>query len=576
MRRSAAVRWGVVLLGLGLAGGARADEEEGSIAVGDLLTRGGSVRRQTEPVATSPFGLETVPRRIAGEKRLLESGLDDNCPPWFDGQSVCTALDAALGPDVNPTGFDEKARAVTFASANRDAVAKALADLRERAPQAIALKVSIERWPDEPGVAGAETLLAADTHADPARTLVLADAVERRVVADFDVEIAQASSIGDPILAILRTGASAELCVTPMPDGRTAVVEAVARTARPLDEAAVDLGHEGFGRADRCAVAFDETAACLRVGNGRASETSWTGRDGARMVLRVEASWTPPRPPGDPAIVVSPLFRSAFMGFAHARGTDLPNQEEVESWGALPERTTGADEIVATAFRDPLYLLAVKSREFVLTLPSAPPLTAAQQFERMCDAADARMRAARVECLAVNAPAGSAVAFDAPLPRGAFAVAGFSGTATLGLPLCSTGGTERRFLADWDVEVAQSARIPEPRFSSVVSGHFLNLTPRERSVDVDLDLRRMDRLDRQAIQLAVGRASQGIQAEKDQAAMTDPPLPPERVAVEKPVLANLHVVETVPLGEGGTGSLRRAGGGLLGAGRELVVLVRVR
>jgi hypothetical protein len=570
MRRTA-----VVLLGLGLAGAAVA-AEEGSLPIGDLMTRDGSVRRATRAVASSPLGVEFSARRIAGEQRLIDSGLDDNCPPWFDGQSVCTALDAALGPDVNPTGIDEKARAVTFGAENRDAVAKALADLRERAPQPIALKVSIERWPDNPGIAGPETLLSAQAHADPARTLVIADAVERQVVADFDVEIAQASCIGDPILAILRTGASAEICVTPMPDGRTAVLETVTRVARPLEEAQIDLGHEGFGRADRCAVAFDEVAACVRIGNGRASETTWTGRDGARMVLRVEAAWTLPRAPGDPAIVVSPLFRSAFMGFVHMRGTDLPNEAEVEAWGALPERTTGADEIVATAFRDPLYLLSVKSHEFVLTLPSAPPQSAAQQFERMCDAAESRMRAARVECLAVNAPAGAAVSFDTPLPQGAFTVAAFSGTATLGLPLCSTGGTERRFLADWDVEVAQSSRIPDPRLASMVTGHFLNLTPRERSVDVDLDLRRLDRMDRQLVQLAVGRVSLGIQAEKDQAAMTDPALPPERIAVEKPVVAQLRVAETVPLGADGAGSLRRGGGSFVGAGRELVVIVRVR
>ncbi len=570
MRRTA-----VVLLGIAIAGAALADEE-GSIPIGDLLTRDGSVRRATRSVSSSPFGVEFSARRIAGEQRLIDSGLDDNCPPWFDGQSVCTVLDSSIGPDAPRTGFDDKARAVTFAPENRAAVAAALADLRGRAPQPIALKVSIERWPGGPGVAGPETLLAAQTHADPARTLVLADAVERQVVADYDVEIAQASSIGDPILAILRTGASAELCVTPMPDGRTAIVEAIARVARPLDEAQIDLGHDGFGRADRCAVAFDEVAACIRVGNGRASETSWTGRDGARMVLRVEAAWALPRPPGDPAIVVSPLFRSAFMGFAHVRGVDLPHQEEVDSWDALPERTTSADEIVATAFRDPIYLLSVQSREFVLTLPSAPPLSSAQQFERMCDAADSMMRAARVECLAVNAPAGAVVSLDAPLPAGAFAVAGFSGTATLGLPLASTGGTERRFLGDWDVEVAQSARIPDPLFSPVVTGHFLNLTPRERSVDVDLDLRRLDRMDRQTIQLAVGRGSQGIQSEKDQPVLVDPALPPERVAVEKPVVAQMQVVESVPLGEGGSGSLRRAGGSLLGAGRELVILVRVR
>lgn len=569
MRRTA-----VVLLGLGLAGAAVAGEE-GSLPVGDLMTRDGSVRRATGPVSSSPLGLDSSVRRIAGEKRLIDSGLDDNCPPWFDGQSVCTALDAALGPDVNPTGFDDKARAVTFAAGSRDAAAKALADLRERAPQPISLKVSIERWPDNPGIAGPETLLSAQAHADPARTLVLADAVERQVVADYSVEIAQASSIGDPILAILRTGASAELCLTPMPDGRTAVLETVTRVARPLDEAQIDLGHEGFGRADRCAVAFDEVAACVRIGNGRASETTWTGRDGARMVLRVEASWKLPPPPGDPAIVVSPLFRSAFMGFVHVRGTDLPNQEEVDAWSALPERTTTADEIVATAFRDPLYVLSVKSREFVMALPSAAPLTSSQQFETMCDAAESRMKAARVECLAVNVPAGAAVSLDAPLPPGAFTVAAFSGTATLGLPLCSTGGTERRFLADWDVEVAQSARIPDPLFASAVSGHFLDLTPRERSVDVDLDLRRLERIDRQVIQLAVGRVSQGLQSEKD-AAYFDPTLPPERVAVEKPVVAQLHVAESVPLGADGTGSLRRTGGSLLGAGRELVVIVRVK
>jgi hypothetical protein len=503
---------------------------------------------------------------------LLESARTGEDVSWLDGQSVCAALDAILGEGSVSVGFDEKASAVTFAPADRVRVERALDDLRRRAPGPIALRVSLDRLAE--GRDG-ETLLAAEGHADPARTWVLAEAVERSVTSDFDVEIAQASSIGDPVLSILRTGVSAAICLTPMPDGASAVVEAVARSSRLLDDEPIALGHDGLGRADRCAVAFDELGACFRVENGRASEVTWTGRDGARMRLRVEARWKAPPAAGDPAVVVSPLFRSHFAGFRSVPAP-APRTETDASWRSLDTRSTSLAELADIAFSEPVYLVSVKGGEGVAVLPAGESRTAAQQFQRLQSAADGLLRQSDVRCVALNVPAGAQASLDGALPEGAFVVASYEGPVLRGLPATATGGTDRRYLADWDVEVAQSARIPDPLLEPLGTGHLMNFTVHEDAFDLDLDLSRLDRVDRQEMRLAVGRAALGVQGDKGAAPNGDPGLPEETVAVEKPVVAGVRVVESIPLGPDGTGSLRRSGGALLGRGRELVVLVRAR
>lgn len=564
------------LVALGMfIGGAALAAEEGSLSIEDLVRRQPSPSPRTLlPVATTPAIHDGAGRRIAGEAQLLESALAGESLSWLDGQSVCAAIDGMIGADAQPMGFDERAGAVTFDPKDRDRVAKALAELRARAPGPIALRVSLERVRGGRGDAAGETLLQAEGHADPSRTVVFADAIDRRVAADYDVELAQASSIGDPILALLRTGVSVALCVTPMPDGRSAVVETVARASGATDEKPYDLGHEGFGTLDRCSVAFDELGSCFRVENGRAGEIAWTGRDGARMRLRVEASWKAPPPAGEPAVVVSPLFRSEFAGFRHVPATP-PRQETEEAWAKLEPRPTRFEELAAIAFHDPGYLVAVKGGESVAVLPATESSTAAQQAERISLAADQILHADRVRVIAVNAPAGSAVTAGSGLPEGAFVVASYEGPVVRGLAATSTGGTEMLYLADWDVEVAQSSRIPDPLVEPLATGHFLNFTLREGALDLDLDLSRLESLERQEMRLAVGRRSLGVQGDKDNGTYADPMLPTETVAVEKPVVAGTRIVASIPIGADGTGSLRRGGGALVGRDRELVVLVSV-
>lgn len=577
MRRHLALAASIAFSGLAVAA-----EEESRLPVGDLLTRTGPAPRGVLAVSSAPDRQDGARRRIAGEDGLMASASDDGAPPWFDSRTVCGAIDEMLGEGAQPTTFDDKTLSIGFAGADRDRVTRGLDDLRARVPQPITVKIELTRWTGREGVTGPERILAAEVHADPARTVVVADAIERNVLDDYDVEIAQASSIGDPVLSILRTGVSSALCVTPMPDGRSAVIECLTRVARDLVGDPIDLGHAGYGDADRCEVAVEELGSVFRAENGRATEVAWTGRNGTRLVLRVEPSWKAAPASGSPAVVVSPLFQSGFWGFRHVPSTRMPHDEEVEAWAKLDQRTASAEELVARAFPDAAYASRVRWNGSVLVLPADDAADAAVRLDAFSSAANAHLAAAHVTCVAVNVPAGAAVPAADPggsstiaLPPDSFLVASFEGPAVLGLPLTSTGGTERRYVCDWDVEVAMSSRTPDPQFMPLSTGHFLTLTPRKDSADVDIELRRLDAMVRHTILLADGRRSMGVQGDKDNTA-TDPSHAEVHVAVEKPRVAGMHAVGTIPLGADGTGTMRQSAAALCGPGRELVVFVRVR
>jgi hypothetical protein len=558
----------VVLVVSLCAGAAAADGDKEWIDVRDLVPANVLRLRPDAPVSPRPLGLDaSKSRRIAGEDAFL-TAMREGDVRRLDADSL-TAILSALPPTAGVAlEFDATTGALGCPAASAPAVAKTLADVRTRAPGPVALRVAFSR--------DGATLLRAEGHVTPGAAVVFADATERSVVADYNVEIAQAASIGDPILATLRSGASAEVCVTPLPDGRSAVVEAVARSVDPQGDATIDVGHPGFGAADRCETAFAELATTFRAANGRPCTVAWTGLDGARMALDVDAAWTAAPPPSEPAVVVSPFLGSRFGGFRTVREPamhDDSSSPDAVVPAAVPEFS--AEALLAAAFHDPAYAATVKSSGTALVLPASESRTAAQQFARLCAAADAMTAEAQVDCVAAIVPEGAQLAAGAPMPAGAWIVATYSGPALRGLPACCTGGTERRYLSDWDVEVAQSARIPDPRFEQLATGHFLDLDVGRDAVSVHLDLRRLERIDRREMALAVGRASQGVQAQSNEA-LLDPALPPERVAVEKPVVAQTSVAAIVPLGADGTGSLRRASPALFGVGRELVVAVRIR
>jgi hypothetical protein len=553
------------------AGAAAAEGDREWIDVRDLVGGESMSLRIELAVSSHPAGADLDGAHgIAGEN-ALQARIGERDTHRGTSPDALTSLLAALPPTENvDVAYDAATRTLGCAPEGAAAVKRALADLRARLPGPIAVRLALSR--------DGEAVLRTEGHVAAAASSTFADAVDHRVVLAYEVELAQASSIADPILATLRTGASVSLCVTPLPGSRSAVVETVARTVTPSEPGAIDLGHPGFGRADRCETWFAELATTFRIESGRPSSVTWTGRDGARMSLEITATWTVPPPEGDPAVVVADLVGSQFAGFRNSlekRVTD--DAESRDRFPPLNAREFSAEGLIAAAFRDSDYVGKVRAAETILVLPESGNSTAAEQAESFCAAADRLMEAAQVDCIAVIVPEGAQVTVGGPLPAGAQVVASYSGSAVLGLPFCTTGGTERRYLADWDVEVAQSSRIPDPDLRSLPTGHFLDLEVRRDAVAVNLDLRRLERLERTSMQLAVGRESAGLQSDEVQkTSYIDSGLPAERVAIEKPVVASLAVAAVVPLGADGTGVLRRSAPSMLGRGQELVVVVRVR
>ena len=549
------------------------DEELARLPVGDLLARPGARLRGAEPVSTCPRD-EEVRRVVAGEAALLGTarGSEGEHELGLDAERITNAVNALLETDARRVEFDETTESLVFPATIRARVEAALAALRAAAPATVSFRAALERLDPDGDV---ETLLCADGNARPGEAIVLADAVNHNVIADYGVEIAQAASIGDPILRVLRTGTSLALRVRPLPAGADAVVEVVARSARRLDEPAIDLGNPSFGPMDRCAVALDETGTSFRAGNAAPAEITWTGREGRRLRLRLEVAWTPVPAPGPRPVLASAVLGSSVVGFRHARRTGAAAEEVPNGWDEGVERAVSGDALVASAVRDPIDAALVSVRRGVLVVNPEVSGGAASVARSLCAALDDTLRPVHVEALVVNVPAGARVALGAPLPAGARVVAGADAPVLRDLPACFTGGTERSFIADWEVEVAQSARIADPVHSSFATGHYLTVTVRGSAIDMDLDLLRLDALPAERIDLGVGRRSFGA-AGDTAGSNAEPSLPPETANVERPEIAELRISETLPLDRDGTATIRRSAASFLGQGRELVVIVRAR
>jgi len=557
MRR---MSWVVVFVGVALAPFAFAGPGTVEVDVSDLvLERPGPT---TYPVGwrIRPSNASGPVRFIMGESNLLtdeqhpeelpELGPNPTplgmgaWPPLVDGQALLTAVASASKVAANTLTLEDGVLKVPEEDAQ--AVRAAVAALRKAGPPVVQLDVALDTV-DEDGESA--SLFTVAGVAQPGLPHVFADAMTSHVLTDYEVEIAQACVIANPVIQIRRTGTSLLTRVHPLPNGEQAVVEAVMRVAVPLPDQPIDLGHPGFGDLDRCLTGYEETAVAFLAENGKPSEQLWTGREGRAMRFTFTATWAAPEQ-GE-RLLWSSLLDRPIAGFKNVnRRLLLPDQ-------------IGDEEGPGTTTRF--------APQRVFAGPDGAQRGGAMQLE--------------LEVLLV--PAGVAVEPGQPLPDGAREVARARAHVIAGLPACFNASQEQLYLLDWDVEVAQAARVPDPYVGALDAGHFLQATFLQRgahgTVALDLQLRRLSVIDRIVMPLDVAQSSAGVQGDIRRAGSgggstgsiyTAPSMPQDTVAIERPQVRSLRITSQVPLGSDGTGMLRRSARGFTGEAKDLVVVVR--
>ncbi len=323
----------------------------------------------------------------------------------------------------------------------------------------------------------------------------------QQYVVDFEVEIAQGSNISNPIIYTPEEGLVGEIRATPMLDGTHVLVEGIVQRGRytqvrshtlGIDEECIKMPFRSEFRSHAGTLelpTFDLTnlhwTAVVRSGEVVEIPVSWKGQS-QTFRTRVEA----PSAPGEtPVLELAHLTRPNLpfrVGsndyYELQRGMGAPYPSWVEASRDLPLASleTLADlthQIVDPEGWEERESLKVIGQSRLLV----PPQTGLR--DRITELLMAREQAA-IRPVILDLKAYS-VALDAPIGPGATVepgqaqlVAGGRMPTIAGRMTTIQIGSTMNFLADYDVEVAQEARIADPIVGQSFEGLAANLRPR--------------------------------------------------------------------------------------------------
>ncbi|MCA8949491.1 MAG: hypothetical protein KDE27_08300 [Planctomycetes bacterium] len=504
--------------------------------------------------------------RIEWQGRLLDHGGSG----WFTRNQLA-ALFPALGLERDCRVFGG---ALVVAERDVEAATEILRDLRRALPPALTIDLELREKTGE----GMHVWLARTVDARPGRLSVVSEVAQRSAVIGYNVEIAQASMICNPMISDERAGVMVALRPQLAPSGAWALLEVVARCVETDREAKIDSGHKGIGAIDRVPQRISEVGRVVLVRPGVHSVQRWS--DGEReFELALSTQWQlqpAMRVAGHDFAVYS--VRGPLQGFRSVR---IAQSREDDMRGQDPEIENGWDDIEALAGPEAEWLEPPDSDE----APDGERYVAVGRASFAAGAAVMRWFESKtagpelaVHCYDVAA--GTAWPGDGSVPDGARLLGRTELSQVEGTWSATAIRTDQSLLRDWDVEVAQSARIPRPVLERVGAGFVLNLRRTGEVVEVEVDLARLLDTGGRSIALsapiytpAFHRPPSGDTGPKDDPAVG---LPPDSVRVEHPQIAMLPFGFSVRVADQATVTRRTSAGELLGAGRELLVVVQRR
>lgn len=531
-----------------------------SIEVLDLLAPERVAAREGEPNLVRRTRMEQdkpTHHVVSGEGHLLQAAL-----PFFDERSLTATLSLLPTPYRQPLDFVRLGERVQLRTPAPEQLEAALTTIRGGMPARITCSLKIDRI-----VAGKELPILSGTEAfSNGETLTLGDVQVDSLVTDLEVEIAQAAPMGNPVSLEITRGASAQLRVRRLPGRDDAIVEIVSRVAAPFAAPPIPAG-KVTGSFDRVATSFEEAGLVFRAARGEESQHEWTASDGSVLRLSCQVNW--PQVAKDSASVLStPLLHAPVLGFRSAKRYEPSEYREAMPVADFVLETVQAGDDGRDAS---VRLIGGKSGSRLLVMKDKD---ARGEVKRMFDQVSAMLQPTSVALEVFDVPNGTEVSATGAAPAGAKTLVQLHGPGIVGLPSCFASGHERSVVHDWDVEVAQGARIADPKVRMNEDGWFATLkvqpaiAGRSRRVEVALDIDRFVDLRK----LVVPISAKMIAATESSTTM----MPADTVAVEQVVMRKVHLGKTLNLDAAGNAMLRQAAPSLLGAGRELVVRLRVK
>lgn len=373
--------------------------------------------------------------------------------------------------------------------------------------------------------ASGEVLAEGRRELEPGRPGAFRELRRRLVILDFDVEIAQAAAIADPVMGDQYAGSSVALELLPVPgQGYQAEIAFVESGFGPRE--AIDTGYEAIQGADRLHGTLAEAGLTTLLQPGRSARILLPGA-GRPLELILELGGAMP-----------PASFGAGEGILCCAAPTLAAVPEL--WAGLLAELEQRDD---TWFTGSGYLAF--AGEAAIDQVEAVGRACAEQARR----AQLSLRVAVVG----GGQAGELLRLESEV--------------LLDQPLRFARGGLARALTDWDVEVAQNSRIADPRFRTFFDGIQGELVPAgDGAVDLDLRLTRVAHGDPAFV--TISRALPGFEG-------TGGALPADLVAIERPEEAALAVTGSFRCDARGALRLERRALSYLGAGALLVVEIQV-
>ncbi len=444
-------------------------------------------------------------------------------------------------------------------------VISAVNDIRALMPPPIDVHVMLEREVD----GRVEVLVDGRHRFRGDTTTVLGSTARRQLVRDFDVEIAQSAAVANPIIGELVHGASVGIRARPMPFRDEVIVEAIARVGRPLKTEPYSP-HPAMGPLDRAAMRVDEAGFAFRVTRGSSTVHEWQDLDGATVRLTCGVDWQARQPAGDNSgrVAITNLFGPPVLAFRSSPYFEL---EE-------PEGISLADFVEASAGRndDSVVHFDRGNRTGGGALVLAAGGTGPRAGRQLAAEFDALLQPVRVELEILDAPYDVLVKADGELPEGVRVLGRASGPALADLPVCFASAREQSYVRDFDVEVAQAARIPDPKVDAVEDGWFATLTALRGTagkVDaIECDLWIDELVELRKLEVTI---SPRVVAATDSTPTPSPYLEADVITIELPEEKQLRLDTEAALDADGRFVFTRQASALLGSQRRLVVRGRV-
>lgn len=282
------------------------------------------------------------------------------------------------------------------------------------------------------------------------RGVSFGDLARKHSVLDFDVEIASGSGIFDPVMGTQVSGASLAMQALPVP-GLGWQVETALVYSKRLPGEPIALDYVQVEGKERLITRLSECGGQSLLIPGRALTVELPAVGPGRVTLEVIAD--SPRPQGPIALAENTYFLSA------------PTLAYSSAWDRVVREIENEHALWTNAQGDLLFTGADAEATAAATMQVVQSLAAPIRVQLAVQQVLGGVEAERTEVTA----------------------------ATLdGQRLAFAQGTLRDALVDWDVEVAQIARIGDPVFHHFFSGWEGEIVARRLGgslYEVDLDLR---------------------------------------------------------------------------------------